>query len=375
VFYECQIGMIPQACDYYDLYYALTQSAINLNLSWSERVNIKEACEAVEICPADALDDWALTGHWKLDDGSGNIATDSSGFGNHGALYNGPIWTGGKIGGALDFDGSNDYVSLAPISALTGSAITVSAWVRPSSSINAEFSPILTQCIVQNNNYSGYYLCLAGYCPTFFLHMDGVVSEIEVEADVWHHVAGTYDNNELKIYVNGITNHWPLREKQGVGTSAFIGWDGDGAENYYFKGLIDDVRVYNYALDIGEIWDLVFYNTTKLFCVKNSSGVAVAWVDNLGNLFLKGTKQTVWQDPSGQTDEFIIKGSDGVPMAYINDSGNLFLQGTFSEGQTPVPSDDADEFRVQDSTGADVAIIDTTNGSITIKGKLYQQNP
>ena len=46
-----------------------------------------------------------LVGWWKFDEGNGTVAYDSSGNGNDGNLTNGPIWTDGKIGGALSFDG------------------------------------------------------------------------------------------------------------------------------------------------------------------------------------------------------------------------------------------------------------------------------
>jgi hypothetical protein len=52
-----------------------------------------------------------LVGHWTFNEGSGTVAGDSSGLWNTGTLINGPVWSTGKIGGALDFDGSDDYIS------------------------------------------------------------------------------------------------------------------------------------------------------------------------------------------------------------------------------------------------------------------------
>src|SRR6266498_470903 len=54
-----------------------------------------------------------LVGYWSFDDGTGTIAGDSSGNDNTATLINGPIWTSGEIGGALSFDGVDDYVSFA----------------------------------------------------------------------------------------------------------------------------------------------------------------------------------------------------------------------------------------------------------------------
>lgn len=73
-----------------------------------------------------------LVGRWALDATSGTTAIDSSGFNNNGTLVNGPAWnSGGKLGGALSFDGVNDYVTLGnPTSLIPGSTITLAGWMR-----------------------------------------------------------------------------------------------------------------------------------------------------------------------------------------------------------------------------------------------------
>src|SRR3990167_283101 len=73
-----------------------------------------------------------LVGYWNFDEGSGATVADSSGNGNTGTLTNGPTWTTGKIGQALSFDGSNDYVDAGTGSSLNlASSLTVSAWIKP----------------------------------------------------------------------------------------------------------------------------------------------------------------------------------------------------------------------------------------------------
>jgi len=51
-----------------------------------------------------------LVGYWKLDDGSGTLAADSSGSGHNGTLFNGPRWVAGKSAGAVGFNGANQYI-------------------------------------------------------------------------------------------------------------------------------------------------------------------------------------------------------------------------------------------------------------------------
>lgn len=72
----------------------------------------------------------SLVAHWRLDETSGNIAYDSSGNGHDGTLQGDAQWTSGRIGGALDFDGSDDYVDIAYSPALSLNEFTFSAWVN-----------------------------------------------------------------------------------------------------------------------------------------------------------------------------------------------------------------------------------------------------
>src|SRR5262249_7584745 len=68
---------------------------------------------------------------YAFDENAGTSAADASGHGIVGTLTNGPVWTTGRYGSALSFDGVNDYVNLGNPTALqlTGS-MTVSAWIN-----------------------------------------------------------------------------------------------------------------------------------------------------------------------------------------------------------------------------------------------------
>lgn len=69
---------------------------------------------------------------------------------------------------------------------------------------------------------------------------------------------------------------------------------------------------------------------------------------------------------------FCIKDNSGEPVARFGDSGNLFLKGILTENTTPVAYDDFCEFRVQNSIGDDVAIIDGTDGNMYITGERHE---
>ena len=78
-----------------------------------------------------------LVAHWKLDDGSGTVAIDSSGNGHDGTLMGDPQWVAGKSGGALEFNGSSDYVEVPfseSLRVLNQGDFSFAAWFSSNSS-------------------------------------------------------------------------------------------------------------------------------------------------------------------------------------------------------------------------------------------------
>jgi len=327
----------------------------------------------LKLLGGDRLVDW-----WKLDEESGPTAPDSVGD-NHGTLVGDPTWlpTGGKVNGALELD-TDDYVELSSMASLEGDNVTVAAWILINEQDTGNsLHPIVSQYEYDNPNYYGYLLYLKGNEPRFFLGGAGAtVSGDSVNASEWYHLVGTNDGSELKIYVNGEQKGTPESSfgHYGSDRDAYIGYNGD---NYFGAiingGRIDDVRVYNYALSKFEIWDTMSGELPR-FRVKNSSDETVAWFDSFGNLFLEGSKYTGagWKEPSGTNDEFIVEDGSG-PIVYIDELGDLYLrEGDVIEKTTPTLS--GADFRIQDSSEADVAVINPSDGKVYLKGELYQ-NP
>jgi hypothetical protein len=278
-----------------------------------------------------------MKGHWKFDEGSGQTAQDSVG-GKHGTLQNMEEgdWVDGKIESALMFNQGEDNDERVRIQygieALKGTDVAVAAWVK------ADIGSTGKRAIVTQSNQSamGCILGLNTGKPHFYLNSDNVGAEASepITFDEWHHVAGTYDSDgeEISIYVDG--------HLEGTGHS--YSWEGQDTDAYIahcpvypqnFKGAIDDVRVYNYALGPAAIWDLVFPNSNR-FRVCNSSDETVAWFDDSGYGWLKGAiheRQNSLDPESNETDDFVVKNSDNDVVAFISDSGDLYLKGSLYE--------------------------------------------
>ena len=332
------------------------------------------------------VDQFPFIGWWKLDETEGTEAEDSIGD-NDGTLNNFPIddsqWVTGWINGALEFDGSDDYVSLDSIYALTTDTVTISAWIK-TDTMTGSFHPIVSTYEYVNPYHYGYLLYIGkntdpvSYEPIFYLAANYVESNVSINITDWYHIAGTYDGSDLKIYVNGelenTTSASGLTGFYEDYDSTYIGYEDNiptvGA--VYFDGKIDDVRVYNSALDTFEIWDAMTGDLSR-FRVNDSSGDIVAWFDNLGNLFLKGTLVGVdplEEDPAH--DEFRVRDSSSDDIAIIDSTnGNMYISGLHKNWNTP--SAGKDEFIIRDAEDDPVAYIND-DGNLYLKGELYQ-NP
>jgi len=316
---------------------------------------------------------------WKLDETSGQMAEDSVGNSN-GTLNNFPFddsqWVEGKRDGGLEFDGEDDYVELGTLEALKGDSVTISAWTKPYDA-SAYYSPLVMQSDYVDGDGLGYNLCLASGEPYFLL--DDTATEWtgdEISSNEWHHLAGTYDNERLRMYCDGVLKSFAwYGGKSGCETRAYIGYNRDwlNQNDCYFNGIIDDVQVYNGAMDEDEIWDKMFYGTSK-FSVLDSSGVRVAWFDDLGNLFLKGTLTEDTTPQATGNDEFRVQDSDGNDVAIIDmTNGNIYLDGSV-QATWAEPSAESDDFIIKDSSGAAVAYIDDS-GELYLKGNVYEAEP
>jgi len=199
-----------------------------------------------------------LAAYYAFDEGEVAIVADASNNGNYGTV-NGAIWIAeGKKGGALYFDGIDDYIE---IPGLLGqpSNITISAWANLyakdiSGAELISLGDYVGLRLDGDNGNSGFYYSGATWLPT---HTDKYV-----EGTGWHHFAYVIDgtNNIQKVYIDGIvagsTIHTPSISYAGRGMNTFIGRHGNNIGNYDFNGLIDEVQVYNRAMSDQEVQDL-----------------------------------------------------------------------------------------------------------------------
>jgi hypothetical protein len=213
-----------------------------------------------------------LVGHWKLDEGSGSTATDSSGNGNDGAIVDNPVWDidwiTGPSGGAIECygvgaaNGNGDYVEIdhSPSLDITGPT-SIALWIRPEADDpegqGTETAPMAKADQGMSPSWS-YQVRYGWGGPQPYMAFTfnttprawAFVGK-NLERSEWCHIACSYDGTTLTTYLNGeATESTPMGPITSSPCPVLIGSDGWGCD---WIGGIDDVRIYDHGMSEDEI--------------------------------------------------------------------------------------------------------------------------
>jgi hypothetical protein len=178
-----------------------------------------------------------------------NNAQDSIGT-NHGTLTNGATFAAGEVGNAFSLDGTDDYVSIPSIN--IGTKYSVEFWVFPTRNIGFEH---LVSNGASSTNFGALY-----FNGDHIEYWEGPTNPVtrtaagSVPRNAWSHVALTYENGYDLIYINGVPAASTAFHSETFNNALEFGYavTGGGIDNH-FKGLLDEVSLYNRALSSSEI--------------------------------------------------------------------------------------------------------------------------
>lgn len=213
----------------------------------------------------------APAGWWKFDEGSGLIASDSSGNSNHGHLYgtmDDLSWVAGRNKTALRFNGQVDYI-LIPVDSkfnLGTNDFSFSMWLKKDN--------IGTRKFLYNQRVGGYTWFAMEWTAADIIQVYGKIngpecinvrSATSLSAATWYHVVIVADRDSpenTKVYINTIDDTYGLslinNTDMSLNRDVYIGrWAGGNGNN--FDGIVDDLRIYDWALSENEITDLYKY--------------------------------------------------------------------------------------------------------------------
>lgn len=230
--------------------------------SYSYRVQATDAAGNLSLFSSTATaTTGALTGTpglvaaYDFNAASGTTVSDASGNGNTGTIVNATWTASGKYGGALSFNGTNAQVVINDAASLhLAAGVTLEAWVNPSTApsgwqdiIYKPLDNYFLEASSTNANEPGTGALLASSAEPL------AYGSAQLTAGTWTHLAMTYDGTTLKIYVNGTLATSTTQSGTMTTSTNALQIGGDTTYGQYFKGLIDEVRIYNTALTQAQI--------------------------------------------------------------------------------------------------------------------------
>jgi len=177
---------------------------------------------------------------WKMDENTGTTIADTSGNGNtgtFGASTAAPTWTAGKIGPGLSFDGSNDKVQLDTPFDL-GTTHTFETWFKPSTIISGY------KAVLGGADTNNYALLIDDSTFLYKAQSNYVSTPFSVQPNTWYHYALVRSNTSVTYYLNGKQLD---TDTLGSNSSLTVTTIGAISSSYSFPGIIDDMKIYNYA--------------------------------------------------------------------------------------------------------------------------------
>lgn len=219
----------------------------------------------------------ALVAYWPLNDEEGVAAKDySDGNAYPGVLQGVPTWTKGRVGGALEFDGVDDYIDVPDSESVDlNSAGSISLWFKLTgdwgSGRHIVFSKGLQNTVSGKVN-NGFDISASVYTGVVDSKMGGpnegdwlfnYIMDFDLADDpdggAWHHLVVTWNGVEQVMYLDGVDdprNHHEMGALAPVlDTTVYpfrIGAN-NGSPDDPFEGIIDEIRVYNRALSATEV--------------------------------------------------------------------------------------------------------------------------
>jgi glucose/arabinose dehydrogenase len=196
-----------------------------------------------------------LVGAWGFDETSGTTAVDSSGKGNAGTIAGATRTAAGKFGHALSFTADGDWVTVADSASLDlTNALTVEGWVNPTTAANS------WRTLAVKETPSGLAWALYPFGDAGFPSGHAFTSSelwargpSRLPVDTWSHVAVTYDGGSIRLYVNGVQVATRAQSGSLITSTRPLRFGGNGVWGEWFRGTLDEIRVYDRALSGAEI--------------------------------------------------------------------------------------------------------------------------
>ena len=221
-----------------------------------------------------------IVAYWDFNENGGETAKDSSGNGHDGALVGDTQWTkDGYFGAGLVFDGAGDEVNIPYHKDLNPEVFTITAWANVADGGAGHRAVVSSRADFPQRGYIFY--CTPANTWQFWIgaganHWKSAQGPA-VNLDKWDHLVGTYADGNHKFYVNGefaAEQNFDISVNPSEEFLIGAGANETANHNYFFNGIIDEVRLYDRVLTEAEIAAVM---DSDSLAVEASDKLAITW--------------------------------------------------------------------------------------------------
>jgi len=169
-------------------------------------------------------------------------------------VYGNPRCIDGVEGKGFRLEGPGDFLELPPDAAYHADRFSLCAWVAPGENKGENI-------LITRGRRQSYYLTLEDSRPAVGLY-DGrspvtLIADARLPKNEWSFLCGTYDESELKIYIDGkpekSLSHRLARKQRKTALSLWIGHRRRSVRDKHYSGMLDEIRIYDRALTPEEV--------------------------------------------------------------------------------------------------------------------------
>jgi len=258
-----------------------------------------------EVWSFKTMDDPAFIGWWKFDEGQGGIAYDSSGYGHHGIVQGNQLWvTNGAIDGALELDGSDDYVAIDSVAEhMVNNNFSVSAWIKTEQQDDGS---------VFCSNFGGSHDFIFGVDAGNVMVEDSTQTLFppNIANDRWHMITYVRDGAEAWLYVDGVLRGTDDADDDPAGDDLWsIGQEWDSSPSDEYEGVVDDARFWIRPLSAEEVAE-VFKGDVDLAHSPMPTNNSTPGIGQVPPLSWSPGENATQHDVYFGTDELSVGGAD-----------------------------------------------------------------
>ena len=238
-----------------------------------------------------------LVGYWKMDESSGTVAHDSSGYGLNGTTDTAGTFAwqpaGGKIKGCL-----YNYTSNQPVTIPSNQLInftgdfTIALWINVPMNDHNVLAWKSTVPIGQGTAGEGYGLGMMSAHAQAFLDNQAWMGTLNIPVNQWVHLAMAKSATTLTLYVNGVADNPISVPAAQTATNSPVILAGHG---------LDDVRLYNRALSASEIQTVINTNGSYVGASQVPPPTITSFSANPSSIAAGQTASLSWQVSGAQT--------------------------------------------------------------------------